>query len=320
MATRKIRKTAILLKTETTYGVDAVPTGAANAMLVSNVEINPLNAENVPRDLIRSYFGASEELVGSAFVTMAFDVELQGSGALGVAPAWGAALKSTGWAETITAANRVDYTLLSDAQESSTIYWYDDGVLHKGFGGFGGWTWNTPVGGRPTMRLNYILIDGGISAIANPATTLTLWKTPQVVTDANTGDVTLGGTYAAGAITGGVPYPSRGLAFESGNAVNYTELLGGSTVDISDRNVSGSVEFDLTAAQEVSFMALVKANTLQSFSLQHGTTVGLKVLMFAPKVQLKSPSKAEINGKRLIGYALTCVPDAGNDEFRIVCI
>ena len=41
---RLIRNTAILAKIETAYGVDAAPTGAANALLVSNLSINPLNA------------------------------------------------------------------------------------------------------------------------------------------------------------------------------------------------------------------------------------------------------------------------------------
>lgn len=320
MANRKIRKTAILLKNETTYGTDPTPTGADNALLVSNVEINPLNAQNVPRDLIRAYFGASEELVGSAYLTMAFDIELQASGALGVAPAWGDALISAGFAETVTASTRVDYTLVTDGMVSSTIYWYDDGVLHKGHGAFGSWALNAEVGNRPTMRLTYLLLDGGISAASLPSTTLTAWKTPQVVTDANTDDLLVGCTYATGALSGGTAYPSRGLTLDSGNAVNYTELIGGSTVDISDRAITGNVQFDLTAAQEVTFMAAVKANTLQSLGFVHGTAEGFKVLTYLNKTQFINPSKAEINGKRLIGYGLRAVPDAGNDELRIVCI
>lgn len=37
--TRLVRKTAILAKIETTYGTDAVPTGIANAILISNQSI-----------------------------------------------------------------------------------------------------------------------------------------------------------------------------------------------------------------------------------------------------------------------------------------
>ncbi len=36
---RYTRKTAILAKIETTYGTDAAPTGAANALLISNQSV-----------------------------------------------------------------------------------------------------------------------------------------------------------------------------------------------------------------------------------------------------------------------------------------
>jgi hypothetical protein len=34
----------------------------------------------------------------------------------------------------ITAGVRVDYVPVSTGFEATTIYWYDDGVLHKGLG------------------------------------------------------------------------------------------------------------------------------------------------------------------------------------------
>lgn len=320
MANRLIRKTAILLKIETVYGTDPVPTGAANAMLVSNLSINPLNAQNVDRDLVRTYLGASEQLVGTGYVEMSFDVEMQGSGTLGTAPAWGAALRACGFAEAITAAARVEYTPVTDSLESATIYWYDDGVLHKGLGGRGSVEIAAGVGERPVFKFKYILLDGGISAAANPALTLSAWKQPKVVNDANTGDLTFGGTYATGAITGGTAWPSRGLNLSVANAVNFTPLLGGETIDLTQREITGSMQLDLTAAQEVTFMAAVKANTLDTLSLLHGTAAGYKVLIHASSFQMMNPSKQEVNGKRLIGYDIRCVPATGNDELRIVSI
>lgn len=320
MANRQIRKTAILLKLEATYGVDPLPTGAANALLVSNLSVNPLNAQNVDRDLVREYLGSSEQLVGTAYVEMGFDLELQGSGALGVAPAWGPALRACGFAETVAADAYVEYTPATDDLESATIYWYDDGVLHKGIGGRGSFEIAAGVGERPVLKFRFILLDGGIAEAANPSTTLTAWKQPKVINEANTGDLTFGGTYAAGAITGGTSWPSRGLSLNVSNSVNFTPLLGGETVDLSQREITGSMQLDLTAAQEVAFMADVKANTLDTLSLLHGVTDGYKVLLFAPSFQMINPSKQEINGKRLIGYDIRCVPVAGNDELRIVSI
>ena len=84
---RLIRKTAILAKLEVTYGVDPVPTGAANALLVSNLSINPLNAEYISRDIVREYLGGSEELPGARYMECGFDIELVGSGTLATPPA-----------------------------------------------------------------------------------------------------------------------------------------------------------------------------------------------------------------------------------------
>ena len=109
MATRYLRNTAILAKIESTYGVDSTPTEGANAILVSNVSINPLNAQNVDRDLIRPYMGSSEQLVGSAYIEIGFDVELAGSGAAGTAPGLWPCCCACGYQETVTASVRTEY-------------------------------------------------------------------------------------------------------------------------------------------------------------------------------------------------------------------
>jgi len=317
---RYARNAAILAKIETTYGTDSVPTGAANAMLISNLSINPLNANNVSRDLINTYFGGSEELVGTAFVEAAFDIEVAGSGAAGTAPAWGALLRACGFAEAITASQRVDYTPVTNSLESVTIYYHDDGVLHKLLGARGTFELKMGVGERPVFSFKFQGLDGGISAVANPALTLTSFKTPLVVNDANTGDITIGCTYAAGALSGGTTYTSRGLMVNMGNAINYTPLLGGETIDLTNRDVTGHIDLDLTAANEVTFMSTVKANTKQSIGIVHGSTAGYKVLVHAPAAQLINPSKQDINGRRLVGYDLRLIPSSGNDELRIVSL
>lgn len=317
---RLIRNSAILAKIETTYKTDPTPTGAANAILVSNLSINPLNAQNVSRDLVRGYMGGSEQLVGNAFVEASFDVEIAGSGAAGTAPAYGALLRACGMAEAVTASTRVDYTPVSASFESATIYYHDDGVLHKLLGARGTVSLDMGIGNRPVMKFKFLGIDGGVSATANPSLTLTAWKTPGVITDPNTGDVTIGCTYSAGALSGGTAYPSQGLQLDLGNTVNHVPLLGDESIEISNRDTSGSVSLDLTAAQEVSFMTSVKANTVQGIGMLHGTAAGYKVLVFAPGAQLINPKKEEFNGRRLIGYDLRLIPSAGNDDLRIVVL
>lgn len=327
---RYVRNSAILAKVETTVGTDASPTGASNAILVSNLSINPLNASNVDRALIRPYFGGSEQLVGSAYVEVEFEVEFQHSGTAGTAASWDALLQACGFSAgaALTTPARVEHLLASDysALKAVTIYYHDDGVLHKLLGARGTFSLNLMVGERPTYKFKFSGIDGGVTASANPNTTLTGFKTPLVVTDANTGALTMGAvTYATGALSGGTEYVAAGLSIDLGNKVQFTDLLGtatatGQSINILGREMTGSLELDLTAANEVSFMSTVKANTAQAIGLIHGTTAGFKLLVHMPAVQLINPKKVDKDGRRLIGFDLRVLPSSGNDEIKIVGI
>lgn len=315
---RYIRNTLVLFKVETTSGTDAAPTGGADAVLVTDLSINPLDATNVDRDFIRPYFGGSEQLVATANIKCSFTVELAGSGTAATAPQWGDMLLACAMAESLlTVPNRVEYSPITTSLKTGTLYWYDDGVLHKAFGAMGNAKLMAKVGDRPKIAFDFVGVDGGISA-ASTTGTFTAWKTPPTMTKANVVDVTLGPTYATGALSGGTAYPSTGLELDFGNAVQFVPTLTYESVDITDRSITGSVQFDLTAAQEVTFMATVKANTTQSLGLTIGTAAGNKVILYAPKVQLINPTKQEVQGRRFIGYQMRLVPSAGNDEILIV--
>lgn len=317
---RYLRNTAILAKLESAYGTDSTPDGTANALLVSRATINPLVAKPVDRELIRPYFGASEQLVGASYVEATFDVEIQGSGAAGTAPAWGPLLRACAFAETIFAGSRVEYDPVSQSIESATIYYYDDGVLHKLVGARGDVSLDMNAGQRPVFQFKFQGLDGAMSADSLPAVTLSGWKTPKVMSDVNSGDITFGCTYATGALSGGTAYPSRGLSLELGNSLEFSELLGGEAMDITDRLMKGKTLLDLTPAQEVSFMADVKANSLASLGFVHGTAAGYKVLLFAPAVQKATTTKEALGKRRLIGYDLRLTPVSGNDELKIVAL
>lgn len=316
---RLLRKTAILAKVETTYGTDAAPTGAANAILISNASFS-YQYNNVDRDLMRPYLGNSESLVGTRSVQATFDVEVSGSGAAGTAPAYGALLQGCGMAETITASTRVEYNPISALFKGVTIYYSVDGVLHKMLGARGTFTLGMGEGERPLFRFTFTGLDGGVTAAADPTLTLTAWKPPVVVTNQNSPGIKLGSTYSAGTLTGGTSYPSRGLQLDLGNQVQYQPLLGSQTVEITNRGTTGSMQLDLTDAQTVSFMADINANTLTTLSFEHGMTAGNKFIFFAQSVQRINPTYQDYNGNVHFGADLRFTPSAGNDELRIVCL
>jgi hypothetical protein len=323
------RKAAILFKLQTGAGVDAAPTGAANAVLLAGPpKITPLNSQNIDRDLIRPYFGQSEQLVGSAYVQVELEVEYVHSGTANVVAPWDSLLQVCGWSagSVLATPNRVEHNLLTDYStwRMGTMYYHDDGVLHKLLDCKGTFTLRQKIGESPKLAFKVYGLDGGITAASDPTQTLTAWKLPQAVTDANTGALVLGGTYATGAITGGTEYVSAGIEADLGNQLEFVDLLGtaslpGQSIDVPDRKSTAKIMLDLTAAQEVTFMANVKAATTQSIGIVHGTTAGYKMLTWWPNAQLINPTKESVQGRRLIGFDVRALPtSAGNDEMKLV--
>lgn len=96
MGNLNTRQRLILLKTESSYGVDSTPTGADNAMLVSGLDISPFEGSTVERDVIRSYLGRAEMAMAEKYSKISFDVEVGGHAALvvGAVPMLDAALKA----------------------------------------------------------------------------------------------------------------------------------------------------------------------------------------------------------------------------------
>jgi len=88
------RKRVILAKIETTYGTDPTPTGAANAILVRNLNVTPQDADFVDRNLVRPYIGRSEQLPAAIRASMDFEVEIAGSGTAGTAPGYDPLLRA----------------------------------------------------------------------------------------------------------------------------------------------------------------------------------------------------------------------------------
>lgn len=316
------RATAVLLKVETTPNTDAVPVNTTDCMLLRKFTFKQeIKYVNVPE--IRNYFGGGLDLVGSTFISGTFESSLAGSGAAGTAPPWNRFMRSAAFAETISAGSRVEYSPISTALESSTLYYYDDGVLKKALGlRFNITSFKMGYGDVPIIAGNYIALDGGLATAANVVETLTAWKAPLPINTANSGLLTIGGTYSAGVISGGVTYPSKGIELALGGQMNFMELLGGESAEFTDRNMSGKITLDLTAAQEVAFMATVKAGTTQSIGLAHGAVAGYKLLSWCPNAQLKNPVSETLNGKRLLSYDINPVPTpgTGNDEWKLVAL
>lgn len=94
-----------LLKIEGAYGVDAVPTGAADALLIKDeIRAPELEVFYAERNNAKAYFGRDNQVIVGKKINVGFDVELAGAGVAGTAPGWAKAVRACAMAEKLLAA------------------------------------------------------------------------------------------------------------------------------------------------------------------------------------------------------------------------
>lgn len=301
-----MRNTAVLAKIETVYGTDPVPTGAANAILVTDVSPRPMEMQTVDRALIRPFLGNSEQLPTQIYNGVEFSVELAGSGTAGTAPAMGPLLRACGFAETVSAGTSVAYAPVSTGMESVTLYVNIDGVQHKSVGARGTVAFSFKNNERPMARFNFTGLFVPVADAALPAVTLTAWKKPLPCNRTNTPTFTLH-SYAA---------LLDDLQIDMANQVVYRGLIGGAEfVRITDRKPAGSVLMEAVKVADKNWWTSIQNATNGALELVHGLTAGNIVEVDAPNVQMYSPTYQDQDGILMLSAQMAMTPGAtGNDE------
>jgi hypothetical protein len=114
MTTRYKRNKTLMAKIETTYGVDAVPTGAANAILCKTDVRDAARERARPREVIQAYMGHQQDLPVATRMKSRFDVECGRRRRRRRRRAClGPALARCGFAQTVNAAVSVSYAPIS---------------------------------------------------------------------------------------------------------------------------------------------------------------------------------------------------------------
>lgn len=316
--TRHVRRTVIQADIEATYGSSLGLTwGATSAVLIAGTPRHRIVRDTVPRELVRDYFGGSEHLIASRAAEIEFDVELSASGTAGTAPAFSKLLRACGMAETVAAGASVVYTPVTAGQESLTIRYFIDGVRYISRGCRGTVSLDMTAYQRPMLKFKFMGFDTNADTAAVPAPDFSAWKRPLVISDANSGDIAIGGSYASGWVTGGTILPSRGMQIDLGNTVSHIKLLGGESIDITARETTGKFIGALTAEDEVAWRTALNNNELVALSFRHGATAGTRIAIHAGAVQRITPEIEDYEGRHMVSPDLRFLPIAGNDELRL---
>lgn len=302
------RKRLILAEIESTYGTDPSPTGA-EAILVRNLEITPLQAETVSRNLVRPYMGQSDQLLAQTRVEVTFEVELAGSGTAGTAPAYGPVLRSCGLSETIVATTSVTYAPESSGFESSTIYFFNDGIRHKVTGCRGTFSLSAEVGQIPFISFTMTGIYNAPSDETVPTPTYSSQAAPLIFKNGNTS------SFSIFSYSGCL----QSLNFDVANSVVYRELVGCTKeVIITDRAPAGTCVIEAPSIATKDFFTIANGSTTGSITFLHGTTAGNRVTFTAAQSDIGSPTYSDQDGIQMLNLPFIATPtSAGNNELSL---
>ena len=302
-----ISETVILAKIETTKGTDALPTGAANAILVSDVSFTPLEGDEVERNNLRPYFGDSGSTMVTKYCKLSFSVEAAGVAVAGELPGYDALLRASATSVTVTDDTDVRFAPVTRNLESATIYIGIGRNLQKITAAM----MNTKLSGdAKTIAKWQFEITGTYQAATDaalPAATYTAFQDPFGVNKENT-KLTLHG----------VPVATGAFSFDMGLSVIKRDLINLDTVVITGRKSAGSVTFDNTLVSEKNWVELARVGAKGPLAFEHGPGPNNVIELNAPNVQLGKPSFGESDGVQQITVPLRYVPLAGNDEWEIV--
>jgi hypothetical protein len=302
------RKRLILAKTETTYGTSAAPSGS-DAVLVRNLEITPLEADVVTRDLVRPYLGNYDMLLAQPRVRVTCEVELAGSGTAGTAPRYGSLLLACGTAATTVASTSVTYAPVSSNFSSVTIAYNVDGVQHLVTGARGTFSLNCQLGQIPTIQFEMTGIYNLPTDTAQPAVTYASQATPLIFRDGNTSAFSF--LSYAGCL--------MSVEFNLANDTVYRELIGCTKqVLITDRKPAGTVVIEAPTMATKDYYTLALGTSTGSLTFLHGTTAGNRVTFTAPQSDLGQPTYSDSDMIQMLNLPFVATPTtAGNDEFSL---
>lgn len=298
----------LLAKIEATYGTDPVPTGPLNAILATNVSLQPMEGEDVSRELERPYLGAQETIAAALRSVLTFSTELAGSGTAGTVPGWGVLARACAMAETIVALTSVTYSPISTAMESAVFYFWIGGTKHVLLGARGTAELTVDAQGIPRIQWTFtgLWVQPTEAAAATPS--LGAYPAPLIASKANTPTFTVNA----------VSLVLRSYKLTLGNDVQPRLLIGREQIMIVEKAEQLVCNVEAVPLTTLNPFALANARTMVAASLVHGTAAGNIATVSTPRCQVKRMTGYEQNQKILEWpLALTPLPNAGNDQFSI---
>jgi hypothetical protein len=310
------RNEAILAKLETTYGVDSSPTGADAVALAGPVQANPAEqARFADRPVLRGgSIGKASPLFGGSLFGLQFDVEVKGAGSLGVAPEWAPLLRSCGFGQTLVASTSATYTPISSfgTNTSCTIHYFQEGVRYRVTGCRGNVSFRGSVGEVMTLSFTMIGRLNASDPSAGTAPTPTLDSTvPPTFLSSN--------FLSIGSYNPAFTEMTWDLGLQVTPGANANAADGFGEVRITERDVRGTLDPEMTLVATQNWIGDWKAGTTRALSAVLGTAGGNRITISMPAIRYIEPGFDDREGIRVVSLGFKAdETSALNDEISLL--
>ena len=309
------RTTKLLAKIESSYGSNPSPVAGSNAIQVTDIEVTPIEADNVQASAFQGFIGNSTQasILANKRVAVSFGAELSGSGARGTASALSPLLKSCGLSETVVAggSGSVTYAPVSANFSSCTILCFYGATRHLITGCRGTATITMAAGQFAQINFEFTGIYNAPDSTAMSGTfTVANQSAALEVNDTNITTATFHGATSQ-------RLESFDLALN--NEILYKETTSSKEVLIVNRTPGGTVVLEEPVRATTDYFAKAAASVTGNTSIVLGATSGNIVTVNVPQTDITGVTRADTGGVNALNLPYLALPTtAGNNELSIV--
>jgi len=301
---RKERKKLIAFALEAAYGVDAIDGKTPKYVLGREFSVTPMAGENQSLDYDDGTLGNAPDIATEIYVTLEFTVDLAASGTAAQPALYGDIMKAC--LRDVSALpkdtpDHVEYTIDEDSTGSITLYYYQDGTLHKVTGARGSLSLNIAAKGFGGIKFTFTGLHQPASEAALPTPDFSDWEKPLKIGAQNSAF-----TY------GGKALKLISLEYDQANQVVHQEYVGHEEVLITDYQPTGTLVVEAPKLSEWNPFTLAEAGTESSLVFSNGSG-GNQVGFESSRVQLGRPTYGEQDGTQTYSIPLKFI--SNTDKF-----
>lgn len=302
--------TCVLAAVELTYGTDATPTAAANAMRVK-ADMTLLDGDQEAMEYDAGRGGSKGSIQRNKRITGTLTGYVAGNGAVDTPPAIGPLLQAAGLKPTVTATQKVTYKPASTNQDSVTLHVYRGKIKHPAVGARCNLEINLGTDALPKFTFNNL-----IALYVDPTQVgnfqncdYSQFERPMVTEPVSITTMELFGQAVNMAQ----------LTFRLGNTVSYRSVTNDESVQITDRRPQVEIVFEEPLINDFNWWNKISTFGAMAYQLGQDTVDAGNIFeLNIPNLQLNSIAPTTIDGISHLRCVLDVVPTARDNDFEMI--